>query len=134
MRERVWAELELTAETDTSVALPEPLELVPDAPVSRLNRLTGLAVAATVALAVVLVGVNLTSTPNNAPAVVAVSEPVRAFAEPALATGNAAISQATVTDQDQARLTALMLAHAQNRGMNQPGLAAFTKLVTYQSQ
>lgn len=134
LRERVWAELELTADTDTSVALPEPLELVPDAPVSRLNRLTGLAVAATVALAVVLVGVNLTNTPDSAPAVVAVSEPVVAFPKPALATANAAISQATVTDQDQARLAALMLAHAQNRGMNQPGLAAFTKLVTYQSQ
>jgi sigma-E factor negative regulatory protein RseA len=126
LRERVWAELEFSAETDKSVVLPEPAEPVADAPASRLNRLTGLAVAASVALAVVLVGWNFTSTPDSAPAVVAVQDSSPGFVEAEV------ITQAMVTDQDQTRLTALMLAHAQNRGMSQPGLAAFTKMVTYQ--
>jgi sigma-E factor negative regulatory protein RseA len=132
LRERVWAELEFSAETDKSVVLPEPAEPVADAPASRLNRLTGLAVAASVALAVVLVGWNFTSTPDSAPAVVAVQDSSPGFVEAEVSAGNATITQAMVTDQDQTRLTALMLAHAQNRGMSQPGLAAFTKMVTYQ--
>jgi hypothetical protein len=83
----------------------------------------------------VLVGVNLTITPETAPAVVAVSEPSVGLPEVgSSASDTPGITQAMVTQQDQARMAALMLAHAQNRGMNQPGLAAFTKLVTYQSQ
>ena len=134
LRERVWAELG----TDTDVvAAPFIAEEVQATTTtrsgSRLNRFTGVAVAATVALAVTLIGVNLTdTTTDSAPVIASVQSAPQAA--PGAEAATAAPSVGEITDQDEARTAALMLAHAQNLGMNQPGLAAFTKMVTYQSR
>lgn len=134
LRDRVWAELDMVADDAEPVVLSETFESAPKAPGSRLNRLTGVAVAATVALAVALIGINLTdSAPSSAPIVAAL--PAATAPAPGAVTLPAQSATAgAVTDQDQARTAALMLAHAQNLGMNQSGLAAFTKMVTYQSR
>ncbi len=126
LRERVWAALEL-AEGDAPAAdaEPAPLEVDP-APAGRrrVNQLTGLAVAAAVALAVLLVGVTLEDPETS-------RTPELADVAPAGAP-SAVVPSAGISAAEQARLQALILAHTQQVGMNQPGPAAFTKLVTYQ--
>jgi sigma-E factor negative regulatory protein RseA len=134
LRERVWAELDMAADAGVPVVLSEAARSAPKSSGSLLNRLTGVAVAATVALAVALIGINLTDNASTSSPVVADLQSARQSA-PAPATLTAeATTPGVVTDRDQARTAALMLAHAQNLGMNQSGLAAFTKMVTYQSR
>lgn len=133
LRERVWAELSIEADAAAPVVLSEVPQSDSASPGSGLNRITGVAVAAAVALAVTLVGVNLTdSTSDSAPVVASVQSAPQSAASSVAAAPVQKVR--TASDQDQARTAALMLAHAQNLGMNQPGLAAFTKMVTYQSR
>ena len=134
LRERVWAELDIAADQSEPVVLSEAARSAPQSTGGRLNRLTGVAVAATVALAVVLIGINLTDTSTTSTPVVAALPDVPATAQTRALAPIRSKAHAAVTDQDQARTQAFMLAHAQNLGMNQPGLAAFTKMVTYQSR
>lgn len=131
LRDAVWAELEMVAVEESPVAVTSiESQPVPVRATSRLNRATGIAVAATVALTVAIAGMMLID--DNT-----ISSPSRIVAAdngnvvPALTT---VASSRTITDQDAARTAALMLHHTQQLGMNQPGLAAFTKLVTYHSR
>jgi sigma-E factor negative regulatory protein RseA len=131
LREAVWSELEMVEAEDS----PAPLAAVESQPAprlvsSRLNRGTGIAVAATVALAVAIGGMNLLDDSSSVPAQPLASTPVETTL-PAIA--SAAVG-GVVSDQDQARTAGLILRHTQQRGMNQPGPGAFTKLVTYQSR
>ncbi len=125
LRERVHAALEL--EDNAEAAVPEPATRAQETPrPSRLGRWSGVAVAATVALAVV---VGLSGGEDNT------LTPQVAVVEPAAAPPSAA--QPTPAGQDEAtrRLqAAYMLHHAQQVGMNQPGVAAFAKMVTYQGR
>ena len=135
LRDRVWAELDMVAADAEVVVLNDAPGSAPTSAGSRLNRLTGFAVAATVALAVALIGISLTDRTTTSTPVVAnvLTQPQSA---PLVTTQPARViaADSAVTDQDEARTAALMLAHAQNLGMNQSGLAAFTKMVTYQSR
>jgi len=130
LRERIWAELDVTQSAPETVAAVEPEAADAHRPVNRLNRFTSAAIAATVAIAVVLIGVSgFDSAEQSAPgSAIAYTQTPATSVE----TSRRAASSAGVTDQDQARLAALMLAHTQQLGMNQAGPAAFTKLVTYQ--
>jgi len=131
LRDAVWAELEMVAaETEPAAVAQELANPEPHRGGSRLNRVTGFAVAASVALAVALIGVNLLDD-TAAPDAVRVAD---TSAPQTLPVSSQARLSRPVTDQDQARTAALMLHHTQQLGMNQPGPAAFTKLVTYQSR
>jgi sigma-E factor negative regulatory protein RseA len=132
LRERIWAELDVSQSAPEALAAAEPKAATANRPVNRLNRFTGVAVAATVAIAVVLIGVTgFDSAEQSAPGTtVAVAPTLPVTPE----RSTRVVSSSSVTDQDQARLAALMMAHTQQLGMNQAGPAAFTKLVTYQSR
>ncbi len=131
MRERIWAEVRAETEQQGAelAAVPEP-----NAPQSGarpgLSRWTGVAVAATVALAVVI-GFSLPV--GSDPATVEVAS---TSADATVASQEAAIDVAVglnteATDLDQQRVDAYMVRHLQNRGMNGPGIE-FAKMVSYE--
>lgn len=148
LRDRVWDALESTAETVPVDAAPGVAALpAASAPApSRLGRMTGLAVAASVAFAVVL-GFNGLSFDDGQPdtavagggdAVKAVlgSRAVIAGVEPPAQAEPARVDLETaagVRPADVQRTHAYMLHHAQQQALNQAGVMSFVKLATYEA-
>jgi len=128
LRERVWAELDLEAADMTPVPEVQPAAAGEDRGRAPWASLAGMAVAAAVAFAVVLVGIESGVDEESAGPAVVASAPV---APPT--TGGVVLTRA-MTPQERDHIQSLMLRHTQQLGMNQPGLAAFTKMVTYQRQ
>lgn len=138
LRERVWAALDDAAELpeQAHAAVPEEPEAAVEPPAtrrSRVGRYTGLAVAASVAFAVVI-GLNGIggSEPVSAPPVAAVQAPL-----PTQAAGTLPESQVDlareVSPSDVQRAHAYMLHHAQQQALNQAGVMSFVKLATYEA-
>lgn len=139
LRERVWAALDDAAELpgQADAAVPEEPVAAAEPPAarrSRAGRYTGLAVAASVAFAVVI-GLNGIggSEPVSAPPVAAVQAPVPAAG--ALPESQAAqVNLAReVSPSDVQRAHAYMLHHAQQQALNQAGVMSFVKLATYEA-
>ena len=130
MRERIWAEI---AGDPIEAASPEIAPGAAERPEkrARLGRWTSLAVAASVALAVVIGVSNLVGTPDEPqPAIAGVAgTPDPAEQEAAI---NQLVLSSEVSSLDEQRTDAYRIYHAQTRGMNQPGFGAFAKMVSYQ--
>lgn len=129
LRERVWLALDgvqAHANIDTEEALTEPVS-VRDSRRPWLGWMTGVAVAASVALAVVIGfgGFNDTNegaAPGNAEVVA--TDPAADNLESVL--------KPSVSDEE--RMAALTIFHIQQRAMNQPSIADFARLATYRRQ
>ena len=124
LRQQVWDVLDFDGVDEVSpmVAKVDPDDQPLHRASPRLGRWTGLAVAATVAVAVVL-GLNTFDTPleGTVQTVVVAESPV--------------IELAPVgTALDIQRQDAWMLRHAQLKGMNQQGFTPFIKMATYGRQ
>lgn len=133
LRDRVWAELDLGKEppdADRSQSGGEqPLSGGRDARRHRLGRSTGVAVAAGAAV-VVAVGMFLGSPDDDvreSPPVVAGTVTLEG---PSLQETRLA---AEVSPTDLQRANAYMMHHVQHKALNQPDVASFVKLVTYES-
>jgi len=132
LRDDVWSALEAVpaATADNAAGLAEPVA----SPRSRLGRYTGLAVAASVAFAVVI-GLDgfgggddaalpsVAGSPGSGPAVPSTLPEVTPAAEVA----------AEVSPSDVQRAHAYMLHHAQQQALNQAGVMSFVKLATYEA-
>ena len=146
LRDRVWQALDVVEPEDAGVDGPF------DSPVSAaagsagvvagrpwLGRLTGLAVAASVAFAVVigLDGVTGTGGDVSGAGPVVAAETATRAAVPAvdLPEGNPAGADAVVeiSPTDVQRAHAYMLHHAQQQALNQAGVMSFVKLATYEA-
>ena len=129
LRERVWSALEIDATGEAGVVRSEIDEAGEAPPVAtrKLGRTTGFAVAATVAAAFVFGGLQLLDNPDAPAPVIAGTTAAAPFTAPADALLNV---EATASDEE--RTAAYMLYHTQHLGMNQVGVAAFTRMVTYQ--
>jgi sigma-E factor negative regulatory protein RseA len=144
LRERVWAALD--ADDDERIPEPrevvaEPLMAIAQAPAKRspVGRYTGLAVAASVAFAVVIGFSGLTgSDAGTGPAVAgdgAVGPAIAQRLAPALPAADAPLFDAAdeVSRSDLQRNHAYMLHHAQQQALNQGGVMSFVKLATYEA-
>lgn len=130
MRERVWAELqaepaETEADTELAIVAPEA-----SASGAGSRRWTPIAVAATVALAVVVgfMGYSGLETAEPSTPLAAVEEPVNAQQQ---ALYDAVALSTEVTDTDQTRTDAYIVRHYQQIGMDRPGLG-FARMVAYE--
>ncbi len=131
LRDRVWAALELES-PDSAVEVPEPAMAEPANDGRRrklLGQITGLAVAATVAFAVVY-GIGGSDQDDQ-------------LSAPSVAESNVNIEVPTlqevqlsqeVSASDLQRANAYFLHHVQQKALNQPGVASFVKLVTYEQR
>lgn len=130
MRERIWAEVRADdgGQGADVAAVPEPGARRGKG--SGLSRWTGVAVAATVALAVVI-GFSLPGGSDPAPAELAATAPASTVASQEAAIDVAVSLNSEATDLDQRRVDAYMVRHLQNRGMNGPGIE-FAKMVSYE--
>jgi sigma-E factor negative regulatory protein RseA len=146
LRERVCEVLETTSDEPAAAATPvaephaEPsAPAVTAAPQSNLGRYTGLAVAASVAFAVVLgfsgiwsgddvPGAELTGRDAN----VVASQPAPAITLPEVG-GTRTDPAAEVSPSDVQRAQAYMLHHTQQQALNQAGVMSFVKLATYEA-
>jgi sigma-E factor negative regulatory protein RseA len=148
MRERIWDALESAADgpvTASAVPLSETSEEVVEAPQvqarpqSHVGRYTGLAVAASVAFAVVL-GFNgiwggdevspagLAGNDGSAAAVVSTQpQSLPEVAGPGVDLGS------EISPTDVQRAQAYMLHHTQQQALNQAGVMSFVKLATYEA-
>jgi negative regulator of sigma E activity len=125
LRERVWLALDgvqAHANIDTEEALTEPVS-VRDSRRPWLGWMTGVAVAASVALAVVIGFGGFNDTNEGAATDIVKVVP----ADPAPDNLESAIS-------DEERMAALTIFHIQQRAMNQPSIADFARLATYRRQ
>jgi hypothetical protein len=87
--------------------------------------MSGVAVAATVALAIVFgVGSGEQAQPQPAEVVLSIDGPKRQA--PKIA--------AEISPSDVERANAYMMHHVQQQALNHPGVASFVKLVTYEDQ
>jgi len=130
MRERVWAEvgLEEAAEVQSVPVVTSELQAVTES--RRLGRWTSVAVAATVAVAVVA-GYLGVSEFDEAPGV-QVAETANAVEDQQRAVDDAVISLTSeVTPVDQARTEAYVIRHLQQLGMDRSGIG-FAKMVAYE--
>jgi sigma-E factor negative regulatory protein RseA len=148
MRERIWQALDgdagETAVFDRPPAAEQPADLLPPEQsatqaVRRKGPIVGLAVAATVAFAVVF-GSTLFSTDTDTavPALAGadVSAMSTVVASPAIGTRDATISQprgSEVSASDLQRAHAYMLHHTQHQAMNQSSVMSLVKLATYEA-
>ena len=148
VRERVWQALDGAAAGSDPVA-PKVAEAAGAAPAAagrwRASRYTGLAVAASVAFAVVL-GFNTLDfggdAGNGGAATVASTDPGSAEAftttmpdaadEAGAARVARAPSRGEVTAADLQRARAYMLHHAQHQALNQGGVMPFVKMAVYE--
>ena len=125
LRQHVWDALDFADEEGAS-SLSPMVELDDgrqNRSSSRLGRWTGIAVAATVAVAVV-VGLNAYNSQTE------ITPQVVAVIEGPVSNGLAKVS----TPLDIQRQDAYMLSHAQLMGMNQQGFTPLVKLATYGRQ
>ena len=129
MRERVWAELQAGPE---GVQAPSELDIVAaerPAATGGKAKWTPVAVAATVALAVVVGFVGFQGTGQSTPATVALEEPVSAEQQSLY---EAVALSPEVTDSDQNRTEAYIVSHYQQTGMDGPGGLGFARMVAYE--
>ena len=129
LRQQVWDELDFAEEVDDVSQLPSGIAVDDDPqsqPKRQLGRWTGIAVAATVAIAVVL-GFNNFATPVNEPIqnVVVLDEPGVGGTVFELA------PEGEDTAVDRQRQYARMIHHAQLTGLYRQGFAPFIKMATY---
>jgi sigma-E factor negative regulatory protein RseA len=125
LREEVWAALDLE-NSGSSADLHEPVSVADDGnmpPVRKLGRMVGLAVAATVAFAVVI-GIGGFDLGDSTVPAVAVNTVNIESSELQLS------SEVSATDMQRAN--AYMMHHVQQQALNQPDVASFVKLVTYE--
>lgn len=136
LRDRVWDALEAAPpapQPDATVAAVTP----PGAATrSRLGRFVGLAVAASVAFAVVIGFNGLETDSGSAPVVAAngasSAAPVVAATVPD--SRRPPVNLATeASPSDVQRAHAYMLHHAQQQALNQAGVMSFVKLATYEA-
>ena len=127
LREKVWRDLDMEQIEGTKDA-DEPVLPSATGGAARtpwLGRLTGLAVAASVAFAVVLGLDTISDTPGTTPPEVA------AVIKDGGATEIAGLgSEPQITDEE--RMAAYIMHHTQQRAMNQANVAALVKWATYQ--
>jgi sigma-E factor negative regulatory protein RseA len=128
LRERVWAELDLeeTAEEPVLESQAAPPSAQRRNPM--VARVMGVAVAAVVAAGVVLVGLNGAFEEGDSGGRLVANTTGSADE------GTSVIVTRPMSPQERDHIESLMLRHTQQLGMNQPNLAAFTKMVTYQRQ
>lgn len=142
LRERVWQALEHDADEPVEPLIesapPEPVATpapAAAAPRSRLGRFTGLAVAASVAFAVVI-GVNgLSGGGSAAPDIAAsgvTSHPLVSVPLPVAPRASLTLA-AEVSPSDVQRAQAYILHHTQHQALNQPGVMSFVKMATYEA-
>ncbi len=129
LRERVWSELALGSDDQAlEPDAPAAREAVPgEGSSSRLGRVAGLAVAASVAFAAVvgvvaLWGEGSVVEPPATAGTVTIEGP---------RVGNPGLTS-EISPRDLQRANAYMMHHFQHQGMNQPGVSSFVKMVTYE--
>lgn len=120
LRQRVWDALDFTETEYGSQDSQESAENDLPESVPKFGRWTGIAVAATVAIAIV-VGFNTFNQPVNDVIPVVVIDQIVELAE-------------VGTEVDIQRQDAWMIRHAQLMGMNQQGFTSFIKMATYGRQ
>ncbi|TNF88873.1 MAG: hypothetical protein EP301_04060 [Gammaproteobacteria bacterium] len=132
MRDRVWAEIQAEGAEVLAESGAEAEVVASEAAVASSSRRqwTPVAVAATVALAVVVGFVGFSGLEDPAPTSVAalVEEPVSAEQQ-SLFQAVALSSEVTASDQD--RTDAYIVRHYQQIGMDRPGLG-FARMVAYE--
>jgi sigma-E factor negative regulatory protein RseA len=129
LRERIWSGLnEPVDDADSNAELVLAAEAIAqgDKRSPWVGRITGTAVAAAVAVAVMLNGGVFEDQAPSQELVGTGQLPGGGGLEPVM------YSQATPVDQQ--RQNALMLHHIQQRGMNQAGVASFVKLATFNTK
>ena len=131
MGEAIWAEIQPDA--DASVANQPVVSIAEESPPAHkagLGRWASLAVAVSVAVAVVIgfgdwtdaVGGDVPELARSGPTIEAQQEAI----------DRAVALNDEVTAVDQTRTDAYMVRHMQHRGMTQPGIGGFAKMVSYQ--
>ncbi len=140
MKDRIWLNLEREEDFETvEKVVPQTLrqEVVPAEPATRFGRKTGVAVAASVAFAVVLGITALKSeddlpagsvAQNEAPTVMSGAPVLR---EPVIAAPDLRTA-ADASPSDLRRARAYMLHHTQQQALNQTGVVNFVKMATYE--
>lgn len=127
LRERVWRALEAEDDAPAGVAEVSPPRR------GNLGRLTGAAVAAGVALAVV-VGFNDALTGDDGSvSEVATAGPGDVLETAAMAEPRSGPDARSVSRSDVQRAHAYMLHHTQQQAMNQAGVMSFAKMATYET-
>lgn len=145
LRERVWGALDaslderLPEQAVTSAGTPVPVAAATPRSPSRAGRYTGLAVAASVAFAVVI-GFSGLDFGDEAPlpAVAgndtsARSVVIQQAAPTVLPDSVPGSASGEVSPSDVQRAHAYMLHHAQQQALNQAGVMSFVKLATYEA-
>lgn len=145
LRDRVWDALESGADAAPASAAASAVPTPAASPANRFGRMTGLAVAASVAFAVVIgfnglefddgeavPAVAGTPVPAPAPAAEERSGPLVAATAPR-ADAAELEAAAEVRAADVQRAQAYMLHHAQQQALNQAGVMSFVKLATYEA-
>ncbi|MCZ6709499.1 MAG: sigma-E factor negative regulatory protein [Gammaproteobacteria bacterium] len=130
LREQVWAALDLEDSQSVSQATEvEPAAQSDDSVRGPwLGRITGLAVAASVAFAIVFGFGGIDQDDEAAPTVAANTMKIKASE-----IGRVELQQ-EVSASDLRRANAYYLHHVQHQALNQPSVASFVKLVTYEHQ
>ena len=136
LRERVWAELETALEEDEldELRIEESAPSVSgSARKPRMGPLLGLAVAASVAFAVVvgMGGLEFSDTPEPQDAQ---SQVAQSVLETSPSAGDSRWLHAEATEQDVERIESYVIGHHQIQAMSQPGPTSSLKLVTYRRQ
>jgi len=134
LRDEVWSALEsapATAADPGDAAVPA--EAAASGAGSRLGRYTGLAVAASVAFAVVIGFNGFGGDEAALPSVAGSAEPAPVVASTLPEVAPAAEVAAQVSPSDVQRTHAYMLHHAQQQALNQAGVMSFVKLATYEA-
>jgi sigma-E factor negative regulatory protein RseA len=133
MRERIWAEVQVTPDAEEPAAVvPEPTESsVPPRETGR--RWTPFAVAAGVAAAVLVGFVGYSELDPGAPVTVVAQgeQEVDARQQSPYGAVQAVALSNEVTDSDQNRTEAYIVRHYQQIGMDRPGLG-FARMVAYE--
>jgi len=134
LRDEVWSALEAAPAAAAEAVAPEPAAAAGER--SRLGRYTGLAVAASVAFAVVIGFDGFDGFGGDGAAVPSVagsSDAAPVVASTLPDAPPAADFPGDVSPSDVQRAHAYMLHHAQHQALNQAGLMSFVKLATYEA-
>lgn len=128
LRERVWSQLQLGVEEEVAEPdmLPTREPRSAEGSGSKLSKMAGLAVAASVAFAAVVgvVGLWDEGTADGAATLGTVTIEGPRVSNPQLSS--------EISPRDLQRANAYMMHHFQHQGMNQPGVSHFVKMVTYE--
>ena len=125
LRERVWAALDAPQDVDDLEITAPERQAAAAGSTAWLGRITGIAVAAGVAFAVIFgVGELGQGEPQIAESQVMLDGPARTAPQ----------FNAEVSASDLRRANAYMMHHVQQQALNQPGVTSFVKLVTFEEQ